>query len=675
MTTFRKIIRHPAAFPLFLLLTLLAAYGYQVSRMGFYWDDWSLVYLTDLKNLKEFWAFYAYDRPLSAWLYVAITPLLRTNPVSWQIFAIVARWVGCLGFWILFKQLWPERKMEAGFAALLLAVYPGFSQQPVSITYSLFWVLYALFIWSLIASISALMDQKRRVWLTVLAVAASLFETLSMEYVIGLEILRPVLFFIVFLRLGYQWKKAVKDALIRWIPYFLVLCVFAWYRFIYFPATNTDPEANAPLLLREILTNPASGLPRLFQNIAQDLSQALVFAWGKPIVPAEIDFTHTTSIFAFALGLVLAVLAVLLLRKDSEPEKDSPQETNFALQAILLGLAAVIMGGLPVWSTNRQIIQGMWSDRFSLGLIFGVVILIAGLAGWFMQKPLPRAVFLSIFLALGLAFQVQNTAKYKMNWDAQKDYFTQLHWRVPALKPGTAILGNKVPYGLSAEYAAGFALNTIYRPEDVSGLPVWFFSAISDRGGSIPDYVEGIPLKFELRDLKFDSTTSNGLVVYYKYGESCLRVMTPAEKNFPNMDDNERELLAISHIGQIIPNDGNTALPTGIFGSEAPRNWCYYFQKADLARSRSDWQQVVDLYREAESKELSPRNGTEYKPVIEALAHTGSWDEAQLLTAKGLERTGSAAQYFCDIWAGLRDLDGGKESFEGVQQKLQCGEY
>jgi len=675
MTIIRKIIRHPAAFPVFLLLTLMAAYGYQVSRMGFYWDDWSLVYLVSLKNLKEFWAFYAFDRPLAAWLYVAITPLLGINPIHWQLFAIVARWAGCMGFWILFKQLWPERKMEAGFAALLLAVYPGFSQQPVSITYSLFWVLYALFIWSLVASISALDKRKGWIWLTVLAVIASLFETLSMEYVIGLEILRPVFFFIVFLRLGYPLKKAVKDALIRWIPYFSVLVFFTWYRFIYFPATNTDPEANAPLLLREILSNPGSGLPHLFQNIAQDLSQALIFAWGKPILPAEIDFTHTTAIFAFVLGLAVAVLAVLLLRKASDESDETTKEAGFALQAILLGFTAVIMGGLPVWSTNRQIIQGMWSDRFSLGLMFGVVILIAGLAGWFAQKQLPRAVFLSIFLALGLAFQVQNTAKYKMNWDSQKDYFTQLLWRAPALKPGTAILGNKVPYGLSAEYSAGFALNTIYRPDDVSGLPFWFFSAISDRGGSIPDFVEGIPLKFELRDMKYESTTTNGLVVYYKYGESCLRVMTPADKNFPNLDDNERELLALSNLNQIIPDSGRTVLPSEIFGSEAPRNWCYYFQKADLARSSGDWQQVVDLNREAGSKGLSPRNGTEYVPVIEAMAHNGAWDEARQLTDKGLELTGSASHYFCDIWAGLRDLDGGKEAFETMEQKLQCGEY
>jgi len=671
MTIFRRITRHPAAFPLFLLLTLFMAYGYQITRMGFYWDDWSLVYLADLKDLKEFWSFYAYDRPLAAWLYVALSPFLGTNPVRWQFFAIIARWAGCMGFWVLFKQLWPKRYMEAGFAALLLGLYPGFSQQPVSMTYSLFWVLYAMFIWSLAASISALTDRKNRAWLMALALAGSLFETLSMEYVIGLEILRPVLFFLVFLRLGIQWKNAIKNALVRWIPYFLVICFFAWYRFIYFPAINTDPEANAPLLLREILTNPASGLPRLLQNIAQDISQALVFSWSKSITPTAIDLTHTTSMFAFGLGLIIAILTVWFLIQTTT-DADEEKKDHFPFEASFLGIIAVIMGGLPVWSTNRQIIVGMWSDRFSLGLMFGLVILITGLAGWFAYKPLPRAVMISVFLALAVTFQVQNTAKYKLNWDAQKDYFNQLFWRVPALKPGTAILGNKIPYGLSAEYATGFALNTIYRPEGSTGLPVWFFSAISDRGGSIPDYVENIPLKFELRNLKYESSTSNGLAVYYKYGESCLRVMTPAEKNFPNLDDNERELLSISHSEQILSTGEGITLPKDIFGNEAPRTWCYYFQKMDLSRSQAHWQQVIDLYHEAESRGLSPRNGTEYAPVVEAFAHTGSWDQARKMTQDGLVLTGSATPYFCDVWAGLKTLESGELEYAGIKSLLGC---
>jgi hypothetical protein len=677
MKYMRSIARHPAAFPILLLLTLLAVYGYQLSRMGFYWDDWQLVYLASLKDPQVFWGYYAFDRPLAAWLYVALTPILGINPVAWQIFAILARWIGCLGFWVLMKQIWPQRVLEAGFATLLMAVFPGFSQQPVSMTYSLFWVLYALFTWSLAASVIALKKPRYAVGLTILAVLASFMEALSMEYVIGLELLRPALFLIILLQLNIPLKKAIRQVLVKWIPYFLVLCAFFYYRFIYFPQSNTDPEANAPLLLREILTQPLIAIPHLLQNILQDISQALIFAWGKPILPAEIDFAQTTNWFAYAMGLLLAALTVLILCSASLSTNNGKQESgndHFTFQAVLVGLAGVILGGLPVWSTNRQIIVGMWSDRFSLGLMLGAVILLAGIAGWLSQKSVQKAVFLGVFLALGIAFQIQNTAKYKLNWDAQKDYYNQLAWRAPELKAGTAILGNRVPFGLSAEYSTGFALNTIYTAQPAANLPFWFFSAVSDRGGSIPDYREGIPLKFSLRTINYESSTSNGVAVYYKYGQSCLRVMTPADKHFPNLDDSESELLAISHPGNILEGKRDWVLPEEIFGSELSHGWCYYFQKADLARQSGNWKGVLDVYHQAESARLAPRNGTEYVPVIQALAHNGEWEQAWQLTTQGVSLTGSAKPYFCDIWNVLRDLDGDESVYQKVSGEMDCGE-
>jgi hypothetical protein len=657
MKFLKKITIHPAVFPVFLLFVLFLAYGYQITRMGFYWDDWQLVYLVNLNDPQVFWGYYAFDRPIAAWLYVLISPVLGINPIAWQLFSLLFRWIGCLGFYYLFQMVWPERKMESGFAALLLAVYPGFTQQPISVTYSLFWVLYALFLWSFWASIKAIRQPgPMALPLTIFAILASLMEALSMEYVIGLELLRPVLFLFVLVQMGNGFLPAVKKALLRWIPYFLVLVVFAYFRFVYFPSIHTDPEANAPLLLREILHNPAVGIPRLIQNVLQDLSQVLVFVWGKPIIPAEIDLGQTTNWIAFIVGIVIAVVSLVMLHFSHSQTYEMGLDTTknyIPAQMIWFGLVAVIMGGLPVWSTNRQVIVGMWSDRFALSLMFGAVIFITGFAAWLSQRPLQKGVFLSIFLALGMAFQIQNTARYKLNWDAQRDYYWQLIWRAPHLTPGTAVLGNKVPFGLSAEYSIGFALNTIYKSTDLEKLPYWFFSAVSDRGGSIPDYLEGIPLKFNLRSVNFESDTSNGLAVYYKYGQSCLRVMTPAEKRFPNLDDNESELLAISHPSQIILSEPQPLLPEALFGSEPKRTWCYYFQKADLSRQMKDWDSVLNIMAEAEQRGFGPRNGTEFVPAIEANAKMGNWPEALTYTLNGLELSGSAKPYFCDIWQGL----------------------
>lgn len=674
MTFLKRITRHSATFPILLLITLFTAYGFQLHRMGFYWDDWPLVYLTNLKNSQTFWDFFIYDRPLAGWVYVLLAPVFGLKPLYWQLFAILARWVGCLGFWVLFRYIWPQRKLEAGFATLLLAIYPGYTQQPISMTYSLFWVLYALFTWSMAASVIAIRNSRRVVMLTIFAVLACFMESMSMEYVIGLEILRPVFFILILLRTGLPLKKAVTQSMMKWIPYAIILGIFAYYRFVYFPQINTDPEANAPLLLREILSQPIIGIPHLLQNILQDLSQALVFAWGKSILPDQIDLSLTTNLFSWFIGLAMAGLAIFFFWFTDKTGEQGENSDHFPVQAILIGFTTVILGGLPAWSTNRQIILGMWSDRFSLSLMFGIAILLAGLSAWFCQKPLQKAVFLSVFLGLGIAFQVQNTARYTLNWNAQRDYYNQLLWRIPGLKQGAAILGDKVPFGLSAEYSTGFALNVVY-PQSTPGImPYWFFSAITDRGGAIPDYVDGIPLKFTLRKFNYESTTSQGVAVYYKYGQSCLRVMTPADKHFPNLSDSESELLAISHPDMILTDSIKGTLPAELFGPELPHTWCYYFQKADLARQSGNWQSVLDYLDQADKAGLSPRNGTEYAPFIQALAHQGMWEEAAQLTERGLQLTGSSNLYFCDIWRSLEKLQGGAEPANKMSELLKCGE-
>jgi hypothetical protein len=37
----------------------------------------------------------------------------------------------------------------------------------------------------------------------------------------------------------------------------------------------------------------------------------------------------------------------------------------------LIGICALLFGGLAVWITDRQLLEGKWSDRFSLAPMLG----------------------------------------------------------------------------------------------------------------------------------------------------------------------------------------------------------------------------------------------------------------------------------------------------------------
>jgi hypothetical protein len=674
MKLLRKITASPWFFPALLLAACWLAYGYQIGKMGFYWDDWQLVFLTRLKDPSLFWNYYAYDRPFAAWTYVLTVPLLGSDPVKWQVFTLMMRWVGLLGFWFALRGVWPRCTHEISWMALLLAVYPGFTQQNIAITYSLFFILYAFFTFSLVLMVQAVQNPRRYYLFTGLAVLLSFVQLMGMEYLFGLELLRPLFLWFILRLPGEKAWKTLGRVVKHWLPYLAVIIAFLVWRFIIYPSSGVDPEANAPLLLLDLMKNPASAFVHLLQNVTQDFLHGALFTWGKVIQPPLVDFSQKMTWFSWGAGALFAGLAAFLLFQTNKEAEGYDRKDSFAAQALLVGLAGFLLGGTPVWATDRQMIVGMWSDRFSLAPMFGAVILVTAVLAWLSDKKAQKSVVLAVFLALGLAAQIQTVNTYKQNWDAQKDYYWQLFWRAPALKPGTAILGTKIPFGLNAEYSVGFALNTIYAPElDNMNPPYWFFSAVSDRGGKIEDYKEGVPIKFELRSLKYESTTSQGVAVQYKYGLSCLHVLTQPDVMTPGFTDDEKELIAISHPVQILDTIMIDSLPEEIFGVEPPRAWCYYYEKGDLARQYGRWQEVIDIYRDAEQAGFTPNNGVEYAPLIESLAKTGRWEEAKDTTLKAVELTGSYKPYYCSFWKHLMEQD--EVSTEGLAAADQINRF
>ena len=71
--------------------------------------------------------------------------------------------------------------------------------------------------------------------------------------------------------------------------------------------------------------------------------------------------------------------------------------------------------------------------------------------------------------------------------------------------------------------------------------------------------------------------------------------------------------------------------PSSIFGPEPTRDWCYYFQKAELARQFGNWEGVVELEKEVAARNLSPSNKDEWKPFIEGYRKLGMTDDVERL--------------------------------------------
>ena len=679
-----ELYRHAWFYPLAVLLVMLCAYATQVFNMGFYWDDWQAVYLTNLGDPSVWWNYFLHDRPVSAWTYLLTAPVLGNVPLRWQLFTLAARWASVLCFYGVLVELWPQRARAARWAGLLLAVYPGFTQQWVSNAYSQHFLTYLLFTLSMWLMAVSVRRRERRAILIPLSVLSALLSMLTMEYFVTLELLRPLALWYLLRSDGEKLRSSLKRTILFWIPYFLALGLFGVYRFSIYPAISPNPESNAPILLLRLLSDPLNATLRLFEIALQDFIHINFFSWAAVVAPETIELQARAVWFSWGVGLAAALLYAVMSGTFSDWEEDTHQGAG---QGFLFGAAALLLGGLPVWLTDRQMIVGMWSDRFSLAPMLGAALLLVWLIVWLSRTKLQRGVILMLLLGFSIASQIRTANKYRLNWELQRDYYWQLNWRAPDLAPGTMVLGTRLPFGLVSDYAVGFALNTIYapqQPQDMDNLPVWFLSAPRYLGQNVPAFETGLPVYYDLRNVHFKSTTSETLGVAYNPARGCLRVLDPAYYTAPVLSDGapgdyEQNLYATSNPGQIqIPAGGPAGLPGDIFGPEPDHGWCYYYQKTDLYRQLKDWDAVIEVVQEADAAGLKPSNGVEYLPLIEAYAVRGEWQLAQQYTLAAANMSAGLEAFICDNWQRFgEDLPAdpaGDAAFADLEAQFHCQE-
>ncbi|MCE1252312.1 MAG: hypothetical protein LWX83_02050 [Anaerolineae bacterium] len=613
-------------FPVFLLLVTVAPYILFINRLGFYWDDWQIVFLEKARAWQTFWNYFVYDRPFSIWTYLLTLPVIGLNPVLWQINTLLLRWLSGWGLYLTLIGIWPDKRWQTRWMAILFVVFPGFSQQLISVAYSQHFITYALFTLSLAGMVAAVNRPEYRRFFMGLAWLACLLQLFTMEYFSALELLRPLILLILFLRDKKDWRYTLNQMLINWAPYLLNLILFCVWRFIIYPGWLQNSDPNTPGLLKSLSEHWVD-----FLNISlRDSLGISLFSWLNLLTPDNINIHLKEFNFSFLYGLLSGALAGFVLYRTRHLENLPPEKT-FLIQSFLLGLSGVILGGLPVWSSGRSSAVGMWSDRFTLGPMLGACILLVWLVDWAFRNFRQKLLVLSLLLGLAIAFHFRTANQYVKNWEIQKTYYWHLLWRAPDLKPGTNIISTQLPSALLSNYAAGFGLNVLYNhgPE-MKKVPYWYFSSavINDPiNKPNPEF----PLRYsELRNISYEGALSQSLIVTRPSNERCLWLVTPYLQSSGALTYDEEKIAAFSHPDQVI-NNHRDSFPENIIGREPAHDWCYYFEKADLANQANDPAAVINLWSQSQELALKPRNPAELYPFIRAFMLEGDLHQAHEL--------------------------------------------
>jgi hypothetical protein len=313
----------------------------------------------------------------------------------------------------------------------------------------------------------------------------------------------------------------------------------------------------------------------------------------------------------------------------SAEEDASPK---WATQAMGIGMAAVLVGGLPFWFGNRDIRLDTLADRYTLPVMLGCVLILAALMQMMMKRTIQQLTVIGLLVGLSIGFHFRNTMQFLDDWSDQTSLFWQLSWRAPGLQPKTLLLADESVVSFPRSYSLFGGLNFLYASHHASpDLNYGFFALPTVLGNELSSLTEGQPFTYVFRSMSFRTSTSESLVLWYS-PPSCLRILDPSRDEIPHLPPLAQAARRISHLDRVIPQVSSAAVPpVVIFGREPRHSWCYYFQKADLARQMLDWQQVVRMGDEARRAGLAPSDSTEWLPFMEGYLQTGREDEAKEL--------------------------------------------
>ena len=628
-------------FAALLLLIILLTYLIPSRGLGFTGDDWHLIWLNyRLNNLSNL--FYP-ARLGMQWMYSWVMPLLAPQPWMWFLLVFFLTWCTGLVLFHLLKRLFPGHPAEAGVFSILFCLYPGYFTSFMPITRLHGFVEPLALCLSFYLMLSWLQSKEHGWFFLLAALLTSSINLVFTEYYLFLELLRPLIL----------WKMLPADSptrvrwralLERWAPFLLLFLAVVIYRVIHL-STSWYMEG---FILDDFVSQPFQAFASLLDRIGNDFSlvilQPLLYSFRQlPVI------TRANQHQAITIILVALMTAIFLW---FTPHKKIRLNVP---TLILLALLTFLFAGIPIWLVNLQIIFGFeMKNRFAMAQAFSFTIFISTIVyQFFSRSKLTKIIVLSLLAGLFAGVQVQGADLYQQEWEQEKVLFWNLAWRMPSIQPGTVLMMNNPQYLLSGENSVSAALNWNYVREPHPTHSDYFIYFNEHRFlADFPDFPadQWVTSVHTIGPVRLNPSQ---VIVFSNRPPACPRVLNPETDIYdPTITDFTHDYIKYSNPLLIqSTNLWNTAwLDPHIFGEEPERDWCFYFQKADLARQLGDWKSFAEISAEVEDPRTHFRSPFELVPFIEGFAHLEDWDRSMVLTAEILRISSTYNLVTCALW-------------------------
>jgi hypothetical protein len=450
------------------------------------------------------------------------------------------------------------------------------------------------------------------------------------EYMIGFEGTRLLLLGYTLFQGGIrELRTLVREIFQRIWPYWAVTAGFLYWRIFVFEGERNATDVSG--LASSYLSDFRSMSIRLILETAKDFLDASGFAWFiEPYHQLSLA-PYSNLIFALLVAgavMLLVLLYTFLFQKQGKGEDHELETPRLIRDFLAMGAIGIMFAILPVIFSGRQL--DLYDPYKSYGLhpIPGVVLLATGMI--LMLQPRFRRGALVALVGLSVSTQVLNADYWETYWDIQREMAWQLTWRAPDIRDETLVMASiSGGFNPQQDYEIWGPINLIYNPGAAKAPAIQAEVLNADTAYNI--LRQEVKNNF-VRDIRLHRDYNNLLLITYPSSVSCFHVI---DGTLPVYSANESLLVQqigrYSRADRIITTGPSAVPPASIFGAEPKRDWCYYYQKASLARQAGEWEEIGQLYDQVQKLGLETDDKSEMIPFFEGLVNLGRYEDARAL--------------------------------------------
>jgi hypothetical protein len=624
-----------------ILLALIGALTYLplANQLGLFKDDWFLIYDAHSQGSAFFHEIYAIDRPARGYVMQFAYELFGDRILFYHISAYLFRVIAGWAFFLALEMTWGKHRRHHFVAALLFLLYPGFLSQINPIDYQAQILSMSLALVSIAATLTSIQSvgiPRKSVWVALAIVTGIVYPAL-VEYAIGLEVLRFGLIVQFALKQkGLTLRQLAGQVARLWVPSLTAPVVFLVWRLFIFESARQSTDVG--IQLGQLFASPLTGLWWLV-HWAQDILRVTFLAWAIPFHNLLFGLRLRDTYIAAGVGLLAASLAlggvIRLGRADTTAREERSPHPAWQKQTMWTGFAAAAIALLPVIIVNRHADFGEYT-RYAFASAPGVAMLIAALLTFITSARAQFAV-VALLTFVASVTHFSNAVRGALETEEVRNFWWQVSWRAPDLQEGVTLVASYPSAPIQEDYFIWGPANLIYRPQPQPEIPIEIpLPSAVLTPDVIAQILTGVGEETPLRRGNSLTRAFDRIVFFVQARDNtCMRILNGDAPEL-SIYDSERTMLIASRsdLSVILPQGDSPAPPADLFGDEPAHAWCYYYQKADLARQRGDWEEVARLGAEAQKLGLTPNDPIEWMPFLQAYAYLQNQKQVKLLSTR-----------------------------------------